>query len=195
MLFFLISNNESSEDFFYLGLCCHWWGYLVFQQIWICIYMCVYIYIYIYTYICVCVCVYIYIYGVCVYIYIYIYIYVCVCAYIYIYICVCVLLYIYIYIYIVTATGHGRIIMQGLLWESEVGQAIGESSSPSNSGRSSREGAKVLTRIRRRHAIGRGREGASPPKRNETKKISFELRQGRERSPFHGVRWKGKFGQ
>ena len=95
----------------------------------------------------------------------------------------------------VTATGHGRIIMQGLLWESDVGQAIGESSSPSNSGRSSREGAKVLTRIRRRHAIGRGREGALPPKRNETQKVSFELRQGRERSPFHGVRWKGKFGQ
>ena len=140
-----------------------------------------YIYIYIYIYI---MCVYM-----CIYIYIYIYVYLS------IYMCVCVCIYIYIYIYIVTATSHGRIIMQGILWESEVGQAIGESSSPSNSGRSSREGAKVLTRIRKGHAIGRGREGALPPKRNETQKVSFELRQGREMSPFHGVRWKGKFGQ
>ena len=91
----------------------------------------------------------------------------------------------------VTATGHGRIIMPGsknYYVDRKWGQAIGESSSPSNSGRSSREGAKVLTQIRKKHAIGRGRESVLPPKRNETQKVSFELRQGRERSPFHGVR-------
>ena len=97
---------------------------------------------------------------------------------------------------LVTATGHGRIIMPGsknYYVDRKWGQAIGESSSPSNSGRSSRERARVLTQIRKRHAIGRGREGVLLPKRNETQKVSFELRQGRERSPFHGVRWKRKF--
>ena len=89
--------------------------------------------------------------------------------------------------YFVTATGHGRIIVQELLCGPEVGEGDWRVF-PSNSGRSSREGAKVLTRIRKGHAIGRGREGALPPKRNETQKVSFELRQGRERSPFHGVR-------
>ena len=50
------------------------------------------------------------------------------------------------------------------------------------------KGTKVLTQIRKRHATGRGKEGALPPKRNETQRVSFELRHGRERLPFHGVR-------
>ena len=62
----------------------------------------------------------------------------------------------------VTASGHGRVRLnvgnQGLLWGPEVRQAIGRFSSPSNSEGPTERGAKVLTQIRKRHAIGQGRE-------------------------------------
>ena len=120
-------------------------------------------------------------------------------------------IYIYIYIYkqngddggtreqkpleyvmnIVTATGHDRIIMQGArttMRTGSGGRRLASLRALATVEGSSREGAKVLTQIRKRHAIGRGREGVLPPKRNETQKVSFELLQGRERSPFHVVR-------
>ena len=51
-----------------------------------------------------------------------------------------------------------------------MGQAIGGSSSPSNSEGPAKKGAKVLTQIGKRHAIGRGREDILPPKRMKAKK-------------------------
>ena len=71
----------------------------------------------------------------------------CICVYIQVYMCVCVDIYVGDGLYIVTATGHGRIIMPGsknYYVDRKWGQVIGESSTPSNSGRSSREGAKGL---------------------------------------------------
>ena len=77
----------------------------------------------------------------------------------------------------VTATGHGRIIMPGsknYYVDRKWGQAIGESSSPSNSGRSSREGAKVLTQIRKRHDIGSRQGGRFTAKKKRNPNSQFQ---------------------
>ena len=95
----------------------------------------------------------------------------------------------------VTAIGHGKVIMQ----ESK------DYYEDRKWGRRSaglRALATVKDQLRRGKGLDPDKEktchwssqgGRFTAKKNETQKVSSKLRQGRERSPFHGVRWKGKF--
>ena len=102
---------------------------------------------------------------------------------------------IYIYIYIVMAIDHGRVIMQ-------------ESKDYYENWKWGRRsaGLRALATVKDKLRKGKGLDpdkektchwssqgGRFTAKKNVTQKVSSKLQQGIERSPFHVVRWKGKF--